>query len=49
MGLNLFNYIQSFGGMQSVGLDTLLDRWFSRLSERLRRDPDFLTRQKDKF
>ncbi|EFN55405.1 hypothetical protein CHLNCDRAFT_134521 [Chlorella variabilis] len=51
VGLDLFNFMQSFGGVQSVGGDKLLvpanilDHWYQRLSNRLRRDPDWLTRQ----
>ncbi len=43
--------MQSFGGVESVGGDKLLvpanilDQWYARLSNRLRRDPDWLTRQ----
>ncbi|KAL4421725.1 hypothetical protein ABPG77_002341 [Micractinium sp. CCAP 211/92] len=53
VGLDLFNFMQSFGGVQAVGGDKLLvpsnvlDHWYQRLSNRLRRDPDFLTRRKD--
>ena len=45
--------MQSFGGVQNVGGDKLLvpsnvlDHWFLRLSNRLRRDPDFLTRRRE--
>jgi hypothetical protein len=45
--------LQSFGGVQAVGGDKLLvpanilDHWYQRLSNRLRRDPDFLTRRRD--
>ena len=45
--------LQSFGGVQAVGGDQLLvpanilDHWYQRLSNRLRRDPDFLTRRRD--
>lgn len=54
VGLDLFNFMQSFGGVSQVGGDKLLvpanilDRWYERLSTRLRKDPDFLTRQKDR-
>lgn len=53
VGMDLFNFMQSFGGVSSVGPDKLLvpanvlDQWFNRISNRLRRDPDFLTRNKD--
>jgi protein Hikeshi len=53
VGLDLFNYMQSFGGVHSVGSDKLLvpanvlDQWFARLSYKLRRDPDFLTRKSE--
>ncbi|KAI3428790.1 hypothetical protein D9Q98_007609 [Chlorella vulgaris] len=53
VGLDLFNFMQSFGGVQAVGGDKLLvpanilDHWYARLSNRLRRDPDWLTRQRD--
>ena len=46
-------FVQSFGGVQAVGGDKLLvpanilDHWYQRLSNRLRRDPDFLTRRRD--
>jgi Protein of unknown function (DUF775) len=55
VGLDLFTFMQSFGGVQQVGADQLLvpsnilDRWFQRLSSKLARDPDFLTRQRDKI
>ncbi len=53
-GLDLFNFMQSFGGVQNVGPNHLLvpsnvlDAWYARLSHRLRRDPEFLTRNRDK-
>jgi hypothetical protein len=53
VGMDLFNFMQSFSGVSSVGPDKLLvpanvlDLWFNRISGRLRRDPDFLTRQKE--
>lgn len=53
VGLDLFQYMQSFGNVSTVGPDQLLvpanvlDRWFTRISNRLKNDPDFLTRQKD--
>lgn len=53
VGLDLFNFMQSFGDVSTVGPDKLLvpanvlDQWYNRISSRLRRDPDFLTRQKD--
>ena len=53
VGLDLFQYMQSFGGVQAVGADKLLvpanvlDCWYQRLSNRLRRDPDWLTRHKE--
>jgi protein Hikeshi len=53
VGLDLFNFMQSFGGVQNVGGDHLLvptnvlDSWFRRLSNKLERDPDFLTRSKE--
>ncbi|KAK2076047.1 hypothetical protein QBZ16_001383 [Prototheca wickerhamii] len=55
VGLDLFNFMQSFGGVQNVGGNNILvpvnvlDAWYQRLERRLRRDPDFLTRQKDKI
>ncbi|KAL6779847.1 hypothetical protein ACKKBG_A13975 [Auxenochlorella protothecoides x Auxenochlorella symbiontica] len=54
VGLDLFNFMQSFGGVQNVGSNNLLvpmnvlDAWYQRLERRLRKDPDFLTRQRDK-
>jgi hypothetical protein len=54
VGLDLFNFMQSFGTVSQVGGDQLLvpanilNRWYERLSTRLRKDPDFLTRQRDK-
>lgn len=53
VGLDLFNFMQSFGGVQGVGSDKLLvptnvlDHWFARIERRLKADPDFLTRHKD--
>lgn len=53
MGLDLFNFMQSFGGVQNVGGNHLLvptnvlDDWFRRLSNKLEKDPDFLTRSKE--
>lgn len=53
VGLDLFQYMQSFGNVSTIGPDQLLvpanvlDRWFTRISNRLKNDPDFLTRQKD--
>ncbi|KAG7672601.1 hypothetical protein Ndes2526B_g08876 [Nannochloris sp. 'desiccata'] len=54
VGMDLFNFMQSFSGVSSsVGPDKLLvpanvlDLWFNRMSGRLKRDPDFLTRQKE--
>jgi len=53
VGMDLFQYMQSFGGVGQVGSDKLLvpadvlDKWFNRISTRLRKDPDFLTRNKD--
>ncbi|PRW61209.1 OPI10-like protein [Chlorella sorokiniana] len=44
---NLFAYMQSFGAVQALGGDKLLDQWFQKTMDRLRRDPDFLTRRKD--
>ncbi len=44
--------LQSFNGVQLVGGDKLLvpanalDQWYLRLESRLRRDPDWLTRQR---
>jgi hypothetical protein len=54
VGLDLFNFMQSFGNVTQVGSDQILvptrilDFWFERLSSKLRRDPDFLTRVRDK-
>lgn len=53
VGLDLFNFMQSFAGVSSVGHDKLLvpsnvlDQWFTRISNKLKRDPDYLTRQRD--
>lgn len=47
VGLDLFNYMQSFGAVQALGGDRLVDAWFQKLINRLRRDPDYLTRQRD--
>lgn len=53
VGLDLFNFMQSFGGVQTMGKDTLLvptnilDAWFNRLNSKLQKDPNFLTRAKD--
>ena len=53
VGMDLFQYMQSFGGVGSVGPDKLLvpanvlDQWYNRIESRLRRDPEFLTRQRD--
>lgn len=55
VGLDLFNFMQSFGGVQQVPNgyllvpENVLDKWFVRLSNKLSRDPDFLTRQKDQI
>lgn len=46
-------YMQSFAGVGSVGSDKLLvpanvlDKWYNRVSHRLERDPDFLSRSRD--
>lgn len=48
VAMDLFRFMESFG--QGPGGDTIvvptniLERWYTRLSERLRKDPDFLTR-----
>ena len=53
VGMDLFNFMQSFGGVSQVGPDKLLvpanvlDQWFNRISSRLKRDPDWLTRSKE--
>ena len=53
VGLDLFQYMQSFGGVSQLGPDKLvvptnvLDQWYNRISNRLRKDPDFLTRQRE--
>ena len=53
VGMDLFQYLQSYGGVSSAGPDTLLvpanvlDKWFARITHRLGRDPDFLTRTRD--
>jgi hypothetical protein len=53
VGMDLFQYLQSFGGVGAVGPNQLLvpadalDKWFTRITRRLERDPDFLTRNKD--
>jgi hypothetical protein len=45
VGENLFNYMQSFCGVDGskliVPMD-ILDRWFKKFRERAKRDPDFL-------
>lgn len=38
---------QSFGALQAMGGDRLLDAWFQKLINRLHLDPDYLTRRKD--
>jgi hypothetical protein len=50
VALNLFHFMQSFG-VQQAGDQLLvpancIDRWFRKFSDRFRRDPDFLTREK---
>lgn len=53
VGMDLFQYMQSYSGVSQVGPDQIvcptnvLDKWFNRISNRLRNDPDFLTRKKD--
>ena len=53
VGLDLFNFLQSYGDVKTVGPNQLLvpanalDQWFNRISNKLKRDPDFLTRQKE--
>lgn len=50
VGLDLFNFLQSFGNVSTFGSDKIvvpanaLDRWYTRVSTRLRKDPDFLTK-----
>lgn len=45
VGENLFNYMQSFCGLDGskliVPMD-ILDRWFKKFQERAKRDPDYL-------
>ncbi|KDD76521.1 hypothetical protein H632_c196p2 [Helicosporidium sp. ATCC 50920] len=53
VGLDLFNFMQSFGGVQNVGSNQLLvpanvlDAWYQRLERKLQLDPDCLTRLQD--
>ena len=53
VGMDLFQFMQSFAGVGTVGPNKLLvpsnvlDKWFARITHRLERDPDFLTRSKD--
>jgi hypothetical protein len=50
VGLDLFNFLQSFGNVTTFGSDKIvvpsnaLDRWYTRVSTRLRKDPEFLTK-----
>jgi len=53
IGLNLFRFLESFA-TQAAG-DAIvipadaLDRWMKRFQEKFKRDPDFLTRDAEKF
>lgn len=53
VGMDLFQYMQSFSQGNSSNNEyitvpmNVLDTWFNRISSKLRRDPDFLTRKKD--
>ena len=54
VGLDLFHFLESFNAGTQVGPDQLvvpsnfLDRWFSKFQTKIRRDPDFLTREANK-
>lgn len=53
VGMDLFRFMESFQtkamGDHIVVPANVLDRWFTRFSEKFRRDPDFLTRDKDRM
>jgi protein Hikeshi len=44
IGIDLFNYLQSFPGVPP-DLRNALDKWFERINRKFRLDPDFLQRQ----
>ncbi|KAL6750646.1 hypothetical protein V8C86DRAFT_2798491 [Haematococcus lacustris] len=53
VGMDLFRFMESFqtramGDMIEVPAN-VLDRWFLKFSEKFRRDPDFLTRDKERL
>lgn len=57
VGMDLFNFIQSYSGGQNIDANAIargdqlivpanvIDRWWTRFSNRMQRDPDFLLRQ----
>lgn len=59
VGMDLFNFIQSYSGGQNVDANAIargdqlivpanvIDRWWTRFSNRMTRDPDFLLRQSE--
>lgn len=53
VGLDLYRYLESFQSQRSgdalIIPGDALDRWFKKFSDKFRRDPDFLTREKEKF
>lgn len=54
VALNLFHFMESFGGVgqqanQLVVPTDCIDRWFMKFSQRFRRDPDFLTRERNEL
>lgn len=53
VGMDLFRYMESFQtaqmGNQIVVPANLLDRWFIKFTEKFRKDPDFLTRQREQL
>lgn len=48
IGLDLFQYLQSFPGVPS-DLRNALDKWFQRVSRKLKLDPEWLMRQEAVF
>lgn len=55
VGLDLYRFMESFAQPAGGRSDTIvvpaniLERWLTKFSEKFRRDPDFLTRDKDKI
>ena len=47
VAMDLFRYMESFLGDDRLGVGNVIDNWFNKFLNKFRRDPNFLTRNKE--